>query len=824
MTGTFFLFLLALVEVTASSKNDAGNREKREAVLIRSKRRWVLSTVDLEENRPGPYPIELTQMYNDKKDNSVKFRLQGDGVTREPFGLFSINENTGVVFVHRPIDREVNPIFHVDFDVLDRQTDKELDKTLSFNVDIKDLNDNSPKFSPEMIRVPVQENTPEGILQATLQAHDNDQPDTPNSQFTMRVVSQEPALPKISLKDIPGTTKIKQLTFTGCFDYDIVKTYKVLVEAKDNGTPAMSSTGTIFLDIRDTNTHLPEFKSATYNTEVKEMESNKEILRIGVTDKDTPNTAASRAVFSILKGNEDGNYKIETDPATNEGVLSVIKGKNFEKSELTEVEIGVENEEKLFQCVNGKALTGSTPKLNSVKVAVKVIDENDPPQFKKTTEVIYRNENGYPGDVLFVPEVKDEDSDLSKIRYELVQDPAKWVSVDRKTGKITTVQKMDRESPFIKNGTYTVVVHAIDDGQPPATGTCTVVVFLGDVNDNAPYLTSKNMIMCGNKVDRVNVIPADLDGPPFSTPFTFSLGGGEALRKLWKPEPATGVNTSLISLTSLPYGNYSIPLKIQDQQGLESEEVLQVVVCECVGEGTVCRGALPSSSRLGPAAIGLLLAGLLLLLLLLLLSFCCDCRSTSFQHIPLNMVDEGNQTIVKYNEEGGGSVYKPESTLTSNFGLMESMKIGSAPSESLVTTDGYRMADSSMLRIPGRYNSIISNVGGARSVSMYRGERGRFMSGGSQMSRSLTYTQTQRNLSGRIERKISGLPEAKKDYPEYSPYLYEYEGKGSDCQSLDQLTVSNLGDNLDFLQDLGPKFSTLGEICQRPVERRNVRL
>ncbi len=39
------------------------------------------------------------------------------------------------------------------------------------------------------------------------------------------------------------------------------------------------------------------------------------------------------------------------------------------------------------------------------------------------------------------------------------------MSVDKKTGKITTVKKMDRESPFIINGTYTVVVHAIDDGK-----------------------------------------------------------------------------------------------------------------------------------------------------------------------------------------------------------------------------------------------------------------------------------------------------------------------------------------------------------------------
>lgn len=94
----------------------------------------------------------------------------------------------------------------------------------------------------------------------------------------------------------------------------------------------------------------------------------------------------------------------------------ILQGKNFEKTEITELEIAAENEEKLFQCVNGKALTGSTPKLNSVKVAVKVMDVNDPPEFKKRTEFIYRNENGEPGDVLFVPEVKDEDSNLTKIR------------------------------------------------------------------------------------------------------------------------------------------------------------------------------------------------------------------------------------------------------------------------------------------------------------------------------------------------------------------------------------------------------------------------
>ncbi|XP_073679074.1 cadherin-like protein 26 [Garra rufa] len=857
-----FVSVSVLVDVAASSKNYIGNREKRDAVLIRSKRRWVLSTIDLEENMPGPYPAIVTQMYNEKKlDNTVKFHISGDGVTKEPIGLFSIDENSGIVYVHQPIDRERYPIFHVDFDVLDRQTGFTVDKMLSFNVEIKDKNDNSPRFTPSStIHLSVPENTPEGVLQATLQAHDNDQKDTPNSQFTMKMLSQDPESPKFTLKDM--SADVKQLAFTGCFDYDKVKQYTVLVEAKDKGTPPMSSTATVILDITDSNTHPPEFTSTKYNAEVMEMEV-KEILRIGIKDKDTPNTPGSRAVFSILKGNEQGNFKIVTDPRTNEGVLSVIKGKDFEKTEITDLEIAVENEEKLFRCVDGKVVTGPAPKPNSVKVAVKVIDVNDPPVFKKQVETIYRNENGNPGDVLFIPEIKDEDSDVNKLRYELVQDPAKWVSLDPKTGKITTVQKLDRESSFVKNGTYTVVVHAIDDGQPPATGTCTVVVHLGDLNDNAPYLASNNTIMCGNKVNRVDVKPIDTDGPPFSSPFTFSLGGEEELKNLWKLEPTTGTSTSLISLTSLPYGNYSIPLKIQDQQGLQGEDVLNVVVCECTGINT-CRARLPFSSRLGPAAIGLLFAGLLLLALLLLFCFIFDCKSKTFQHIPLNLQDEGNQTLVKYNEEGGGSVYKPESVFGSHAAWKESMKIPSAPPEFTVT-DGYRKGENGMMRSAAGYNvqhfQEMSGNEGVMSVgrklksekavlvgeredtippeyrfteeelkkyppqpfnnwSTFRSQRNESR----QMSRSQSLARTERNLAEHIERKITRFSEEQRDYPTYVAYEYGYEGKGSDCQSLDQLTVSNLGDNLDFLQNIGPKFSTLGGICQQSVGRRNVQL
>lgn len=77
--------------------------------------------------------------------------------------------------------------------------------------------------------------------------------------------------------------------------------------------------------------------------------------------------------------------------------------------------------------------------------------------------------------------------------------------------------------------------------------------------------------------------------------------------------PCAGVNISLFSLTALAYGNYSVPLLIQDQQGKVVETEFQVIVCDC-GGGNECRGRFPVFTKLDGPAIGAMLAGLLLLM------------------------------------------------------------------------------------------------------------------------------------------------------------------------------------------------------------------
>lgn len=58
---------------------------------------------------------------------------------------------------------------------------------------------------------------------------------------------------------------------------------------------------------------------------MKENEVDKLVLRIPVEDKDLVDTPNWVSKFVITKGNENGNFRVDRDPKTNEGLLYVTK-------------------------------------------------------------------------------------------------------------------------------------------------------------------------------------------------------------------------------------------------------------------------------------------------------------------------------------------------------------------------------------------------------------------------------------------------------------------------------------------------------------------
>ncbi|XP_053279850.1 desmoglein-2.1-like [Pleuronectes platessa] len=98
------------------------------------------------------------------------------------------------------------------------------------------------------------------------------------------------------------------------------------------------------------------------------------------------------------------------------------------------------------------------------------------------------------------------------------------------------------------------------------------------------------------------------------------------------------------------------------------------------------------------------------------------------------------------------------------------------------------------------------------------------MKGGS--SRYMQYFSMRSNifLPDLIERKVHLVDGDNIDHPMHQPFEYDYEGQDSKCQSLDKLSLSNLGDDTEFLNDLGPKFMTLGNICHQTAPDNNTQI
>ncbi|XP_067307663.1 cadherin-1 [Pseudorasbora parva] len=68
-----------------------------------------------------------------------------------------------------------------------------------------------------------------------------------------------------------------------------------------------------------------------------------------------------------------------------------------------------------------------------------------------------------------------------KITFKVANDPAGWLSVNQDTVMIKVKGLMDRESPHVKDGKYTAIIFSVDNGNPPATGTGTLVIELEDL-------------------------------------------------------------------------------------------------------------------------------------------------------------------------------------------------------------------------------------------------------------------------------------------------------------------------------------------------------
>uniref|UniRef100_A0A8B9KMN8 Cadherin domain-containing protein n=1 Tax=Astyanax mexicanus TaxID=7994 RepID=A0A8B9KMN8_ASTMX len=712
----------------------------------------------------------IARIRSDKDDgqkNLVRYALRGVGVDQPPFNLFVVNPDNGNVRITGLLDRESIPQFNLS-GVATFINGTVAENDIQLRIKVKDQNDNAPIFPPSISPGSVYELSPVGTSVMRITATDADEPGNPNSQIRYEIINQDPAGAAMFRIAPNGDVLVN--------DANLDREYTLTVKASDlNGAPGCKSgTATFKIQLKDVNDNVPKLEKEAYEGSIEENTEKVEVMRIKATDLDEQGTDNWQAKFNIVSGNEGGHFSIYTDPNTNEGVLMLDKAVDYEEVKGMNLGIAVANVAPYHPSVTGV-----------YNVNIKVKNQPEGPRFSPKVKAIPISEDGKTFDVTKViatyPAI-DGDTKLpaENVRYAKGLDPGNWLSIDEKTGEIRLNKLPDRESPHLVNGTYTAKVLCISQDAPYTTATGTIAIQVEDFNDHCPTLTTNVQTMCTIQ-EAIYVTAVDEDAPPNAAPFTFSIVP-EKTKGKWSVEHLNDTTAILRSHEPLWPGPREVTVEVRDEQGLSCPEpqVLKLDVCSCDKNG-LCgvRGAQQKGAVLGKAGIGLLLLGLLMLLLIPLLLLFCQCGAAGMGGAFAEMPFDTKEHLIAYHTEGQGEDrVSPEIlSIFHRAGYMASTFSGGGGYQMEMTTMDHGMS--------------------AAGLGMMREE---FDDGMALSGEYLNQYYSQKSMELDATAKNSLL-------------MYDYEGQGSPVGSIGCCSLLESDNDLEFLNNLGPKFTTLAEIC-----------
>uniref|UniRef100_A0A672H9V7 FAT atypical cadherin 3a n=1 Tax=Salarias fasciatus TaxID=181472 RepID=A0A672H9V7_SALFA len=161
---------------------------------------------------------------------------------------FFIDPLSGVIKVNKQLDRETVPSYSLAIRALDSGIPP-MSSTVLANIDISDINDNPPTFSPANLTTVIQENKPIGtsILQLSVIDQDSSHNGPP---FDFRILLGNEGGEFLLEKD--GTLVANQV-----FRRDLATEYVIQIQVTDSGKPRLSSTSMLTVRVIEESLHRP---------------------------------------------------------------------------------------------------------------------------------------------------------------------------------------------------------------------------------------------------------------------------------------------------------------------------------------------------------------------------------------------------------------------------------------------------------------------------------------------------------------------------------------------------------------------------------------
>lgn len=334
------------------------------------------------------------------------------------------------------------------------------------DINVEDVNDNSPKFDRPFYNVTLDEDTAINTVFETIKATDADAGKNGEVRYRLSAATQTYAINPSS----------GELSVIGQIVYIPNEQTQIFVEASDTGDQPRISQVPVYINIIDSSNNPPGIN-------VNILQGNINAARIS----EYANVGAPVAHIAVIDGDTGRNGKVECI-----GISDYFGLERYETNEYKAVvtkplnrEI-IQTHEVTIVCRD----SGSPPLNTTTSFVVAVIDENDnPPRFSQGKYFAKAEENNRVGDVVAMVSAEDIDAgNNSKIEYKLLKTDGYSFWIDPDLGEIRANFRLDRENVT----QIEMIVEAEDHGEPRLSATATVILSVTDQNDNYPKFSQPN--------------------------------------------------------------------------------------------------------------------------------------------------------------------------------------------------------------------------------------------------------------------------------------------------------------------------------------------
>ncbi|XP_035583571.1 cadherin EGF LAG seven-pass G-type receptor 2-like [Zalophus californianus] len=434
--------------------------------------------IRLLENAPnGTLVIKLNASDADDGINKEIVYLFSDLVLDNVKSKFIIDSNNGEITVKGELDYEDCNLYEINIDAVDRSPFP-LTGHCKVIVKLLDENDNTPEMVITSISLPVQEDASVGTVIALISLSDRDS--GLNGQVTCTLS------PHVPFKLVSTFKNYYSLVLDSALDRESVSDYALVVTARDAGSPSLSATASVSVEVADVNDNAPAFAQPEYTVFVKENNPpGCHIFTVSARDADAQeNALVSYSLVERRVGERALSSYVSVHAES--GKVYALQPLDHEELELLQFQVSARD-------------AGVPPLGSNVTLQVFVLDENDnaPALLPRpgtgggggaVSELVSRSVGA--GHVVAKVRAVDADSGYNAwLSYEL--QPAAGGArspfrVALYTGEISTTRTLDEaDSPRQR-----LLVLVKDHGEPALTATATVLLSLVE-SGQAPKASSR---------------------------------------------------------------------------------------------------------------------------------------------------------------------------------------------------------------------------------------------------------------------------------------------------------------------------------------------